>query len=88
MGTGNQYIFTSSTFAFLPMLLLDSSRVFPVVITAHPSEPNQFALGLTDGGVHVMEPPESERNWGAAPPLENGAGPSSNSAAGSDQQER
>ncbi|XP_059459143.1 topless-related protein 4-like isoform X1 [Corylus avellana] len=65
-----------------------STRVFPVVITAHPSEPNQFALGLTDGGVHVMEPPESERNWGAAPPLENGAGPSINSAAGSDQQAR
>ncbi|XP_062155997.1 topless-related protein 4 isoform X2 [Alnus glutinosa] len=88
MGTGNQYIFTFSTFAFLLMLLLDSSRVFPVVIAAHPSEPNQFALGLTDGGVHVMEPPESERNWGAAPPLENGAGPSINSAAGSDQQAR
>ncbi|CAM8938645.1 unnamed protein product [Rhodiola kirilowii] len=52
-------------------------RVYPVVIAAHPSEPNQFALGLTDGGVVVLEPNESEGKWGTAPPIENGAGPSS-----------
>ncbi|XP_076957021.1 topless-related protein 4-like isoform X2 [Bidens hawaiensis] len=53
-----------------------NSRVYPLVIAAHPSEPNQFALGLTDGGVVVLEPLESEGKWGTSPPLENGAGPS------------
>uniref|UniRef100_A0A5B7B7A1 Putative topless-related protein 4 isoform X2 n=1 Tax=Davidia involucrata TaxID=16924 RepID=A0A5B7B7A1_DAVIN len=66
-----------------------SSRVYPLVIAAHPSEPNQFALGLTDGGVHVLEPLESEGKWGTMPPLENGAGPSITPvAAGSDQPSR
>ncbi|KAF3450894.1 hypothetical protein FNV43_RR06983 [Rhamnella rubrinervis] len=48
-----------------------STRLYPVVVAAHPSEPNQFALGLTDGGVHVLEPPESEGKWGTLP-VENG----------------
>jgi len=51
-------------------------RVYPLVIAAHPSEPNQFALGLTDGSVYVLEPSESEGKWGTSPPVENGAGPS------------
>ncbi|KAL3528878.1 hypothetical protein ACH5RR_008200 [Cinchona calisaya] len=45
-----------------------SSRLHPLVIAAHPSEPNQFALGITDGGIHVLEPLESEGKWGDAPP--------------------
>ncbi|KAB1199378.1 Topless-related protein 4 [Morella rubra] len=66
-----------------------SIRVFPLVIAAHPSEPNQFALGLTDGGVHIIEPLEVEGKWGTSPPAENGAGPSTTSgAAGSDQPQR
>ncbi|XP_050286594.1 topless-related protein 4-like isoform X3 [Quercus robur] len=60
-----------------------SSRAYPLVIAAHPSKPNQFAIGLTDGGVHVIEPPESEGSWCVAPVLENGVVPSANSAAGS-----
>lgn len=44
------------------------------MIAAHPSDPNQFALGLTDGGVHVLEPLESEGKWGVVnPPAENGS---------------
>ncbi|XWS70724.1 hypothetical protein CRYUN_Cryun03dG0072000 [Craigia yunnanensis] len=58
-----------------------SLRVFPLVIAAHPSDPNQFALGLTDGGVHIVEPLESEGKWGTSPPVENGAGPSTTSGA-------
>ncbi|XP_059433655.1 topless-related protein 4-like [Corylus avellana] len=66
-----------------------SIRVHPLVIAAHPSEPNQFALGLTDGGVHILEPLESEGKWGTSPPTENGAGPSTTSGvAGSDQPQR
>lgn len=65
-----------------------SLKVYPLVIAAHPSEPNQFALGLTDGGVCVLEPLESEGKWGTSPPQENGAGPSTSVAASSDQPQR
>ncbi|KAL0319133.1 UNVERIFIED_CONTAM: protein TOPLESS [Sesamum angustifolium] len=73
--------------AYLPST--PSSRVYPLVITAHPTEPHQFALGLTDGGVHVLEPLETEGKWGTVPPQENGAGPSmSPIASGPDQSSR
>lgn len=68
-------------FHYLRKFLFDSLRVYPLVIAAHPSEANQFALGLTDGGVHVLEPLESEGRWGSPPPTENGAGPSTPSGA-------
>ncbi|XP_022749661.1 topless-related protein 4-like isoform X2 [Durio zibethinus] len=58
-----------------------SLRVLPLVIAAHPSDPNQFALGLADGGVHIIEPLESEGKWGTSPSVENGAGPSTTSDA-------
>ena len=60
--------------------------MYPLVIAAHPSEPDQFALGLTDGGIHVFEPLESEGKWGTSPPVENGAGPSA--TAGAEQAQR
>ncbi|MED6123342.1 RNA polymerase II associated Paf1 complex subunit Tpr1 [Stylosanthes scabra] len=50
-----------------------SSNVHPLVIAAHPQEANQFAIGLSDGGVHVFEPLESEGKWGVPPPVENGS---------------
>ena len=43
------------------------SSVYPLVVAAHPLEPNQFSLGLTDGGVQVVEPLESEGKWGSSP---------------------
>lgn len=46
--------------------------MYPVVVAAHPIEPNQFAVGLTDGSVKVLEPVESEGKWGVSPPLDNG----------------
>lgn len=49
-----------------------SGSVYPLVIAAHPTEPNQFALGLTDGGVQVLEPSESEGRWGIGPSPESG----------------
>ncbi|KAK9715176.1 hypothetical protein RND81_06G147900 [Saponaria officinalis] len=57
-----------------------SARVYPLCIAAHPSDANQFALGLTDGSVCVLEPLESEGQWGT-PPAENGAGTSNESEA-------
>ncbi|KAK9697853.1 hypothetical protein RND81_08G065600 [Saponaria officinalis] len=66
-----------------------SMRVFPLCIAAHPSDANQFALGLTDGGVCVLEPLESQGQWGTPPPIENGAGTSNPSVvAGIDQPQR
>ncbi|XP_058780462.1 topless-related protein 1-like isoform X1 [Vicia villosa] len=50
-----------------------SANVQPHVIAAHPQEPNQFAVGLSDGIVHVFEPLESEGKWGVPPPIENGS---------------
>lgn len=60
--------------------LYDSSKSYPLVIASHPSEANQFALGMTDGGVHVLEPLESEGRWGTAPEQENIAGTSKSGA--------
>lgn len=69
------------------------STVYPLVIAAHPAEANQFALGLSDGGVQVIEPLETEGKWGTGPPADNGAvsgvqsGPASGNQ-GSDQTPR
>lgn len=49
-----------------------SQAVHPLVVAAHPLEPNQFAVGLTDGSVRVIEPSESEGKWGSSPPMDNG----------------
>ncbi|PSS03049.1 Topless-related protein [Actinidia chinensis var. chinensis] len=58
---------------YLPLAVLNGSQVvYPVVIAAHPQEPNQFAIGLTDGSLKVMEPSESESKWGVVPPFDNG----------------
>lgn len=65
-----------------------SPKVYPLVIAAHPSDPNQFALGLSDGGVVVLEPLESEGKWGTLPLVENGAGPSTSAVASSDLPQR
>ncbi|KAK3011452.1 hypothetical protein RJ639_012750 [Escallonia herrerae] len=72
---------------------VSNPNVHPLVIAAHPQEPNQFALGLSDGGVHVFEPLESEGRWGVPPPVENGSASSvpatpSVGASGSDQAQR
>lgn len=77
--------------AYLPANV--SMNVYPTVIAAHPSEANQFALGLTDGAVHVLEPLESDGRWGVAPSAENGSASSTSSAppagsSSSDQPQR
>lgn len=45
-----------------------------MVIAAHPTEPNQIALGMSDGAVHVVEPSDAEPKWGAPAPLDNNSG--------------
>nr|CAD1840129.1 unnamed protein product [Ananas comosus var. bracteatus] len=54
-------------------------NVYPVVIAAHPSKPTQFALGLSDGHVQVLERSESEKQQETLPPLESAAGGSTSS---------
>ncbi|KAI5446465.1 hypothetical protein KIW84_014337 [Lathyrus oleraceus] len=34
----------------------NSQNIYPIVVTAHPEKPYQFAIGLTDGYVKVIEP--------------------------------
>nr|CAD1833272.1 unnamed protein product [Ananas comosus var. bracteatus] len=59
--------------AYMPPTSLNSNPpIYPVVIAAHPQEPNQFAVGLTDGSVKVVEPLESEGKWGTPVPVDNG----------------
>ncbi|CAN4128062.1 unnamed protein product [Withania somnifera] len=62
--------------AYLSSAGSGSSAAFPVVIAAHPSDSNQFALGMSDGGVHVMEPSDAEPKWGSSSSQDNGAMPS------------
>lgn len=47
-----------------------------MVIAAHPSDPNQFALGMSDGAVYVMEPSDAEMKWGGSTSQDNGVLPS------------
>ncbi|GJU11855.1 topless-related protein 4-like protein isoform X1 [Tanacetum coccineum] len=66
---GNIVILTSSSpriccqIHFTAYMALCSSPPYPVMVAAHPSEPNQFAFGLTDGRVYVIQPIESAGKW-------------------------
>nr|GMD78212.1 protein TPR2-like isoform X2 [Ipomoea batatas] len=53
-----------------------SGSAFPVVIAAHPSDANQFALGMNDGSVNVIEPSDAEPKWGSSTSQDNGSLPS------------
>ncbi|KAJ0013352.1 hypothetical protein Pint_21676 [Pistacia integerrima] len=47
--------------AYIPYFSVNSNTTtYPFVIAAHPSEPNQIALGMSDGAVHVVEPSDAE----------------------------
>ncbi|XP_041017427.1 topless-related protein 3-like isoform X1 [Juglans microcarpa x Juglans regia] len=52
--------------------LSGSQPAYPLVVAVHPLDSNQFAIGLTDGSVKVIEPIESEGKWGSTPPIDNG----------------
>ncbi|KAJ8485525.1 hypothetical protein OPV22_018010 [Ensete ventricosum] len=65
--------------AYICPSISSPGAAYPMVIAAHPSEPNQIALGMSDGAVHVVEPSEADSKWGAAPPQENGAFPPTSS---------
>ncbi|KAL4565122.1 hypothetical protein LXL04_029207 [Taraxacum kok-saghyz] len=44
--------------AYFSSSISSNSIPYPVVIAAHPSYPNQFALGMSDGSVRLIEPPD------------------------------
>ncbi|XP_021772817.1 topless-related protein 3-like [Chenopodium quinoa] len=59
--------------AYLSQAQLNGSQaVYALVVAAHPQEPFQIAVGLSDGTVKVIEPAESEGKWGVSPPADNG----------------
>ncbi|KAG5555903.1 hypothetical protein RHGRI_006526 [Rhododendron griersonianum] len=59
--------------AYSPMLSSGSHAVYPLAIATHPWKPNQFAIGLTNGSVIIMEPQESEGKWGLSSNTSNHA---------------
>ncbi|KAM3682803.1 hypothetical protein ACB098_12G099700 [Castanea mollissima] len=64
--------------AYIPSFSVSNSAS-PLVIAAHPSEPNQIALGMSDGTVHVVEPIDVEQKWGGPSSHDNGSIPSNSS---------
>ncbi|KAK7264670.1 hypothetical protein RJT34_32280 [Clitoria ternatea] len=49
--------------AYLHQTSSNSQNVYPLAVAAHPMEPNQFAVGLSDGSIKVIEPRESNGRW-------------------------
>ncbi|KAM0853944.1 hypothetical protein ACQ4PT_050750 [Festuca glaucescens] len=66
--------------AYVPPSISSGGSVYPMVVAAHPLEPNQIAVGMSDGAVHVVEPLDADPKWGVAPPQDNGAHPAMSSA--------
>lgn len=64
---------------YIDKIFCRSNPVYPLVVAAHPSEPNQIALGMSDGAVHVVEPSDVEQKWGGPSSQDNGSIPSNSS---------
>lgn len=48
-----------------------SQNIYPFVVAAHPQEPNQFAVGMSDGSIKVIEPIEPNGRWGVSASVDN-----------------
>lgn len=70
---------SGSMSSFIDEMYCSSNTAHPLVIAPHPSEPNQIALGMSDGAVHVLEPSDAELKWGGTPSQDNGPLPSNSS---------
>ncbi|WCJ27942.1 Protein TOPLESS [Euphorbia peplus] len=64
--------------AYIPSYVA-SNTAYPIVIAAHPSDPNQIAVGMSDGVVHLIEPTDTELKWGGPSSQDNGSLPSNSS---------
>lgn len=51
--------------------MCSNTNPFPIVIAAHPIDPNQYALGMSDGAVHVIEPSNAETKWAGSTSHDN-----------------
>ncbi|KAI3770509.1 hypothetical protein L6452_01645 [Arctium lappa] len=60
-----------SVYLLPPSVSNGNEGAYPLTLAAHPQEQNQFAVGLTDGSIKVIEPSESEGKWGISPPDDN-----------------
>ncbi|ONK79879.1 uncharacterized protein A4U43_C01F11310 [Asparagus officinalis] len=60
--------------AYISPSASSNGSVYPMVIASHPSEPNQIAVGMSDGTVYVVEPSDADLKWGNPSPQENGGG--------------
>ncbi|KAI9107082.1 hypothetical protein K1719_022610 [Acacia pycnantha] len=49
--------------AYIPLPPTSSNRKYLVALAANPVKAGQFAVGLSDGKVYVMEPPEAKLKW-------------------------
>jgi hypothetical protein len=43
-----------------PLVASGGETVYPTVVVAHPWKPNQIAVGMSDGAVHVLEPLDTD----------------------------
>ncbi|MFS7928734.1 putative Topless family protein [Helianthus anomalus] len=58
----------------------NNNIAYPLVIAAHPYDCNQFALGMSDGSVHVIEFGDADAKSGSSATQEIGTLASSNAS--------
>ncbi|TVU19687.1 hypothetical protein EJB05_35853, partial [Eragrostis curvula] len=53
--------------AYIPASISSGGgSVYPMVVAAHPFKPYQFAVGMSDGAVHVLEPLDTDAEVGSS----------------------
>ncbi|KAK8661786.1 hypothetical protein V6N13_091381 [Hibiscus sabdariffa] len=72
--------------AYIAPVLSNTQTIHPLVVTTHPQEANQFAVGLTDGSIKVIEPSEMEKKWGMPVPVPVVIGTAATSTANASEQ--
>ncbi|KAL4386733.1 hypothetical protein GQ457_09G024050 [Hibiscus cannabinus] len=72
--------------AYIAPVLSNTQTIHPLVVTTHPQEANQLAVGLTDGSIKVIEPSETEKKWGLPVPVPVGIGTAATSTANASEQ--
>ncbi|KAL8465292.1 hypothetical protein ACS0TY_034700 [Phlomoides rotata] len=62
--------------AYISTSISSNNSAFQVVIAAHPSDPYQFVLGMSDGAIHMIKSSEAETKWDGLTSQDNGVLPS------------
>ncbi|TVU38785.1 hypothetical protein EJB05_12173, partial [Eragrostis curvula] len=59
--------------AYIPASISSGGgSVYPMVVAAHPFKPDQFAVGMSDGAVYVLEPLDTDAGMGSSGSSEQG----------------